>query len=61
MLLWRRSNDGAGADSAKKQTTRRMKVECAEGSGYKARMTRRWLEEFGAPICPWHEERMIEA
>lgn len=50
-----------GADGPKKQTTRMMKVECAEGSGYKARMTRQWLEEFGAPICPCHEERMIEA
>ena len=50
-----------GADGPKKQTTRMMKVECAEGSGYKARMTRQWLEEFGAPICPCHEERMVEA
>lgn len=50
-----------GADGPKKQTTRMMKVECVEGSGYKARMTRQWLEEFGAPICPCHEERMIEA
>ena len=50
-----------GADGPKKQTTRMMKVECAEGSGYKARMTRQWLEEFGAPICPCHEERMTEA
>lgn len=54
-------NPGAGAEGPKKQSTRMMKVECAEGSGYKARMTRQWLEEFGAPICPCHEERMIEA
>ncbi|UIW13229.1 SprT-like protease [Arthrobacter phage Warda] len=54
-------NPGQGADGPKKQTTRMMKVECAEGSGYKARMTRQWLEEFGAPICPCHEERMVEA
>ena len=55
------ASGAAGADGPKKQTTRMMKVECAEGSGYKARMTRQWLEEFGAPICPCHEERMIEA
>lgn len=36
-----------------------LKVECALGSGYKARMTRQWLKEFGAPAC--HEERMTEA
>jgi hypothetical protein len=50
-----------GADGPKKQTTRQLKVECAEGSGYKARITRQWLDDFGAPICPCHEERMIEA
>jgi hypothetical protein len=52
---------GEGADGPKKQSTRMMKVECAAGSGYKARMTRQWLEEFGAPICPCHEERMVQA
>lgn len=54
-------NPGAGAEGPKKQSTRMMKVECAEGSGYKARMTRQWLEEFGAPICPCHNEVMVEA
>ncbi len=54
------SSGAQGADGPKKQTTRMMKVECAQGSGYKARMTRQWLEEFGAPICPCHEERMIQ-
>ena len=54
-------NPGQGADGPKKQTTRMMKVECAEGSGYKARMTRQWLEEFGAPFCPCHNEQMIQA
>ncbi|MCZ9884611.1 SprT-like domain-containing protein [Arthrobacter sp. B2a2-09] len=55
------SSGAQGADGPKKQTTRMMKVECADGSGYKARMTRQWLADFGAPICPCHEERMIEA
>jgi len=54
-------NPGQGADGPKKQTTRMMKVECAEGSGYKARMTRQWLEEYGAPFCPCHNEQMLEA
>lgn len=52
------ANPGEGADSPKKQTTRMLKVECSEGSGYKARMTRQWLEDFGAPFCPCHNERM---
>lgn len=46
------------AVGVKKQTTRMLKVECSEGSGYVARMTRKWLEEFGAPFCPCHSERM---
>lgn len=54
-------NPGQGADSPKKQGTRQLKVECAEGSGYKVRMTRQWLDEYGAPICPCHGEQMIEA
>lgn len=44
----------------KKQTTRMLKVSCAEGSGYVVRMTRKWLDEFGAPICPCHGVQMIE-
>jgi hypothetical protein len=55
------SSGAQGADSPKKQTTRMLKTECAQGSGYKVRITRQWLEEFGAPICPCHEERMEEA
>lgn len=49
-----------GAEGPKKQTTRMLKVECPQGSGYKARLTRQWLDEYGAPLCPCHEERMIE-
>lgn len=51
---------GDGADGPKKQSTRMLKVECAQGSGYKVRLTRQWLDEYGAPFCPCHEERMIE-
>lgn len=53
-------NPGDGADGPKKQGTRMLKVECAEGSGYKVRMTRQWIDEVGAPICPCHNEPMIE-
>ncbi|AWY04889.1 SprT-like protease [Microbacterium phage Floof] len=42
----------------KKQGTRMLKVECAEGSGYLVRMTKKWLDEFGAPKCPCHEQVM---
>jgi hypothetical protein len=47
--------------SVKKQGTRQLKVECPSGSGYKVRMTRQWLDEVGAPICPCHNETMEEA
>ncbi|WIC90200.1 SprT-like protease [Arthrobacter phage VroomVroom] len=48
---------GAGAHTPKKQGTRMLKVECPE-SGYTARTTKKWLEEYGAPICPCHQEPM---
>jgi hypothetical protein len=34
-----------------KQTTRLVKCECGE-CGYVARVSRKWLEEVGAPVCP---------
>lgn len=42
----------------KKQSTRMIKTECTEGSGYIARLTKKWIEEYGAPICPCHNEPM---
>jgi hypothetical protein len=42
-----------------KQSTRLLKVSCPE-CGYIARVTAKWLEEIGAPICPCNEEPMIE-
>ncbi|UVK59064.1 SprT-like protease [Microbacterium phage Cen1621] len=50
-----------GEDGAKKQGTRMLKVECAEGSGYIVRMTRKWLDEYGTPSCPCHGVSMEEA
>lgn len=53
---------GEGAEGPKKQGTRMLKVTCAEGSGYKVRMTRQWIDEVGLPLCPCHrEEMMLEA
>jgi hypothetical protein len=52
---------GRGADGPKKQGTRMLKVECTEGSGYVVRMTRKWLDEYGAPTCPCHSMKMAEA
>lgn len=45
----------------KKQTTRMLKVECSEGSGYIVRMTRKWIDEVGLPLCPCHREEMLLA
>lgn len=41
----------------KKQTTRLCKVEC-ESCGYTARVTRKWIDEMGAPLCPCSNEPM---
>lgn len=49
-----------GEDAPKKQGTRMLKVECSR-SGYVVRMTRKWLDEYGAPTCPCHGEVMEEA
>jgi hypothetical protein len=39
----------------KKQATRQLKVACPNLHGdkpYIVRMTRKWLDELGAPFCP---------
>lgn len=46
------------ADGPKKQGTRMLKAECPEGSGYNVRLTQKWLDEVGAPICPCHNLTM---
>jgi hypothetical protein len=40
-----------------KQTTRLLKVSCRE-CGYTARVTQKWLDEAGAPLCPCNSEPM---
>lgn len=41
----------------KKQTTRLVKVECCD-CGYTCRVTSKWLEQSGAPLCPCSEQPM---
>ena len=52
--------EAGGEEEEPKDKNRQLKVECANDTGYKVRMTRKWLDEFGAPICPCCNERMIE-
>lgn len=42
----------------KKQGTRMLKAECR--CGYTVRITRKWLDEVGAPHCPNHGEMEVE-
>lgn len=49
----------SSALARKKQTTRLIKVECME-CGYTVRVTRKWLDEAGAPICPNHIDTAME-
>lgn len=41
----------------KKQSTRLLKCECEE-CGYNVRVTRKWVESAGAPLCPTDEVSM---
>ena len=41
----------------KRQTTRLLKCEC-EGCGYTVRVTRKWVEDAGTPICPTDQQPM---
>jgi len=43
--------------NAKKQTTRLQKCECTD-CGYTVRVTAKWLDEAGAPLCPCNQEAM---
>lgn len=58
-------DDGAGEDEGgessrpKKQTTRLLKVICKE-CGYPARVTKKWIDEVGAPHCPQHGQMVVE-
>ena len=41
----------------KKQTTRMVKCECKK-CGYTARVSRKWLDDAGAPLCPCNSKPM---
>jgi hypothetical protein len=41
----------------KKQSTRLLKCECTS-CGYVARVTKKWVEQSGAPVCPADQEPM---
>lgn len=43
----------------KTQTTRLLKVECGD-CGYTCRVTRKWLDSTGAPLCPCNQQEMRE-
>jgi hypothetical protein len=46
-----------GLRPVKKQTTRLIKAECPD-CGYNVRVTRKWLSEVGAPLCPCNQHEM---
>jgi hypothetical protein len=45
------------ATGGSKQTTRLIKAECPD-CGYTVRVTKKWLDEAGEPICPTEREPM---
>ncbi|MBO0736570.1 MAG: transcription elongation protein SprT [Alphaproteobacteria bacterium] len=50
------------ASARKKQGTRMLKAECdgeGEGCGYTVRITRKWVDEVGPPLCPIHGEMKV--
>lgn len=47
------------SDTPKKQGTRMIKVSCPD-TGYIARTSRKWLDEYGAPTCPCCHSQMEE-
>jgi hypothetical protein len=51
---------GINVGDRKKQSTRLMKVECGD-CGYIARVSSKWIDEAGAPICPCNGEAMVQS
>lgn len=43
----------------RKQGTRMLKVQCYD-SDYIVRMTQKWIDTVGLPLCPCHGEEMIQ-
>lgn len=42
---------GGGSETPKKQTTRMLKMVCPN-TGYIARTTQKWIDEYGTSLCP---------
>ena len=56
-----RGRDNRPADRPKKQRARLLKAECGgKGCGYTVRITAKWVDEIGAPICPKHGAMNVE-
>ena len=56
-----RGRDNRPADRPKKQRTRLLKAECdGDGCGYTVRITAKWVDEIGAPLCPKHGVMSID-
>jgi hypothetical protein len=51
-----KAKEAGGGD--KPQSTRLLKAECGE-CGYTVRVTKKWLEAKGAPICPCNMKPMV--
>lgn len=54
-----RLNAMTAVGAKKKQTARLLKAECPE-CGYTVRVTRKWVVEMGAPLCPTGTEMMVD-
>jgi hypothetical protein len=56
-----RGRDNKPADRPKKQKARLLKAECeGDGCGYTVRITAKWVDEIGAPLCPKHGAMRVE-
>lgn len=49
-----------GRGPVKTQSTRMIKVVCPD-CGFTCRMTRKWIDEVGTPVCPLHSEMEVAA
>lgn len=54
------AGSGLGPGGKPKQKARQNLVLCAQNPEYKIRMSRKWLDSVGAPICPCHNLPMEE-
>ena len=56
-----RGRENRPADRPKKQRTRLLKAECdGDGCGYTVRITAKWVDDIGAPLCPKHGAMSID-